>query len=199
VALRRIHVLVDFQDAGILYGCVNDTANPAVADAYTGAWQQDSLALWKRIPWEAASAAVGAFVLRYPPSPGTMGHIAICDGKGGTVGAKGTAFGVVKDTVNGRRWDTGVLIPGVYCDSPSPFKPTTPKIVYHEGATGLDPAITKDIQIALRKLNFDPGPVDGIYGAKTTAAVVAFQNTKGLVADGEVGPQTAAALKVKIS
>jgi hypothetical protein len=41
-------------------------------------------------------------ILRYPPAPGKMGHIAICDGEGGTVEAKGHAYGVVADTVHGR-------------------------------------------------------------------------------------------------
>lgn len=187
-----------FQDAGILYGCLDNSANPAVADAYTGAWQRDSLSRGVRIPWQQAAATVGAIVLRYPPTPGTMGHIAISDGKGGTVEAKGAAFGVVADKIDGRRWDTGVLIPGVYYDNPGTLNLRPPKLIYREGEDGLDRDITKAIQNALRKLGFDPGPVDGIYGAKTAAAVAAFQASNGLVSDGEVGPQTATALKVKI-
>jgi hypothetical protein len=31
-----------------------------------------------------------------------MGHIALCDGKGGTVEAKGRKYGVVADTVQNR-------------------------------------------------------------------------------------------------
>jgi hypothetical protein len=82
-----------FQDAGILYGCINDSANPAVADAYTGAWRKDSASRGIRIPIQQAAAIVGSIVLRFPPEPGRMGHIAICDGEGGTVEAKGHAFG----------------------------------------------------------------------------------------------------------
>jgi peptidoglycan hydrolase-like protein with peptidoglycan-binding domain len=37
-------------------------------------------------------------------------------------------------------------------------------------------------------------PADGVFGAKTKAAVRAFQVRKGLVVDGIVGPQTRAAL-----
>ena len=39
--------------------------------------------------------------------------------------------------------------------------------------------------------------IDGDFGAKTEAAVKAFQKAKGLTADGIVGPKTWAALGVK--
>ena len=51
-----------------------------------------------------------------------------------------------------------------------------------------------DIQKALAKRGFDPGPADGVWGRRTIAAVKAFQESKGLKADGVVGPETAAAL-----
>ncbi|WAC59223.1 TIGR02594 family protein [Brevundimonas sp. SL130] len=51
-----------------------------------------------------------------------------------------------------------------------------------------------DIQKALSARGFDPGPIDGVWGARTTAAVRAFQASKGLKVDGIVGPRTAAAL-----
>jgi Putative peptidoglycan binding domain len=196
-----------FQDAGILYGCINDSANPASADAYTGAWQTDSAKRGIRIPATTAAGIVGGILLRFPPQPGTMGHIVICDGAGGTVEAKGHAFGVVADTVHGRRWDTGVLIPGVYYDTnvaPTPL--VQPARLYYLGGLNMDPAVVKTIQQALANYKLsenpdrflDPGPVDGIFGEKTSAAVYALQNLKGLVADGEVGPQTAAALGIQL-
>ena len=51
----------------------------------------------------------------------------------------------------------------------------------------------KSYQTALKSAGFDPGPIDGIRGAKTIAAVKAFQKAKGLVVDGIVGPKTTAA------
>lgn len=53
---------------------------------------------------------------------------------------------------------------------------------------------TAAIQRALLSLGFDPGPVDGLLGKKTTAAIVAFQKASELVADGKAGPKTIAAL-----
>jgi uncharacterized protein (TIGR02594 family) len=52
----------------------------------------------------------------------------------------------------------------------------------------------RGIQQALKDKGFDPGDVDGVWGRRTIAAVRAFQQARGLTADGIVGPQTAGAL-----
>ncbi|SHI52177.1 Cell wall-associated hydrolase, NlpC family [Desulfosporosinus lacus DSM 15449] len=51
------------------------------------------------------------------------------------------------------------------------------------------------LQSELQSLNYDVGPVDGIFGSKTKAAVQAFQRDNNLLVDGIVGPQTQEALK----
>lgn len=56
------------------------------------------------------------------------------------------------------------------------------------------PAVAK-IQAALKKAGFDPGPIDGVAGRKTRAAVMAFQKANGLKADGRVGKMTQAKLQ----
>jgi peptidoglycan hydrolase-like protein with peptidoglycan-binding domain len=48
----------------------------------------------------------------------------------------------------------------------------------------------KHIQIALTNAGFDPGPVDGKMGRRTTEAIKAFQRAHGLIADGKVGKRT---------
>jgi peptidoglycan hydrolase-like protein with peptidoglycan-binding domain len=50
------------------------------------------------------------------------------------------------------------------------------------------------LQVALRAHGYDTGPVDGIVGPKTAAAVRAFQRRNGIHADGLAGPQTRAKL-----
>lgn len=49
---------------------------------------------------------------------------------------------------------------------------------------------TLEIQQALHAKGFDPGLHDGIMGARTRAAIRAFQDANGLVVDGIVGPIT---------
>lgn len=52
----------------------------------------------------------------------------------------------------------------------------------------------RTIQQALKDKGFDPGPVDGVWGRATIAAVVRFQTANALKPDGIVGPATRAAL-----
>lgn len=62
-----------------------------------------------------------------------------------------------------------------------------------------DPALVKQLQQTLIDAGYDPGAVDGSFGATTEAAVTAFQQDNGLSADGVVGPDTAAALNSAVS
>ena len=62
-----------------------------------------------------------------------------------------------------------------------------------EGSTG--PAVVR-LQIKLKKVGFNPGRADGDFGPATTAALIGFQKSAGLLADGIAGPRTLAALKL---
>ncbi|WP_027624401.1 M14 family metallopeptidase [Clostridium lundense] len=55
------------------------------------------------------------------------------------------------------------------------------------GSKGSD---VMEIQSVLKKIGYDPGPVDGVYGAKTENAVRQFQKNNGLNPDGVIGPDT---------
>lgn len=61
-----------------------------------------------------------------------------------------------------------------------------------QGSRGAEVA---ELQRSLRAAGFDPGPVDGVFGPRTAAAVRAFQRARGLQVDGIVGPATRAALR----
>lgn len=52
-----------------------------------------------------------------------------------------------------------------------------------KGAAG---SKVKTLQVRLEIQGYDPGPIDGIFGARTATAVKSFQQYKGLTADGVV-------------
>ena len=52
----------------------------------------------------------------------------------------------------------------------------------------------KLIQTTLKRADFDPGPADGKMGKKTENAIMAFQKSAGLTADGRIGYRTLCAL-----
>jgi peptidoglycan hydrolase-like protein with peptidoglycan-binding domain/DNA invertase Pin-like site-specific DNA recombinase len=58
-----------------------------------------------------------------------------------------------------------------------------------EGATSV-----REVQRTLHRQGWRPGPVDGLYGPRTKAAVTRFQSAARIGVDGIVGPQTRRAL-----
>lgn len=60
-----------------------------------------------------------------------------------------------------------------------------------KGAAG---SKVKTLQVRLELQGYDPGPIDGIFGARTVAAVKSFQEYQGLKADGAVDEITWKAL-----
>ncbi len=65
--------------------------------------------------------------------------------------------------------------------------------VLKQGSSG--PDVTA-LQTKLKELGFDPHGVDGNFGPGTKSALIAFQQSKGLTADGIAGPQTMNALQL---
>jgi peptidoglycan hydrolase-like protein with peptidoglycan-binding domain len=64
--------------------------------------------------------------------------------------------------------------------------------IIRPGARGGD---VQNLQKLLAVAGYDPGSADGVYGAKTEAAVAAFQKAYGgLTVDGKIGPSTRDAL-----
>lgn len=54
------------------------------------------------------------------------------------------------------------------------------------------------LQQALKDRGFDPGEIDGVFGGGTEAALLSFQNSEGLLADGKAGAKTLGALGLEV-
>lgn len=68
--------------------------------------------------------------------------------------------------------------------------------VLKQGARGDS---VKTVQQKLIRWGYLKGSADGIFGAKTKAAVIDFQKKNGLIADGIIGTRTAQALGISLS
>ena len=64
---------------------------------------------------------------------------------------------------------------------------------YKRGSTG---SVVSEIQQKLKDWGYYSAEVDGIYGSRTEAAVLLFQQKNGLAADGKAGAETLAALGI---
>ena len=73
--------------------------------------------------------------------------------------------------------------------APQAAKPTPPKPT----APAIPPEQLKKYQATLSAEGY-PTTVDGLWGPGTQKAVIDFQRANGLGADGQIGPQTKAAL-----
>ena len=65
--------------------------------------------------------------------------------------------------------------------------------VLKRGSSGLE---VTSLQRALLAHGFDPGSIDGAFGGGTEAALLAFQTSEEMLADGVAGPRTLAALQL---
>lgn len=185
-----------YQVSQQLYGCANNAGDPMGADAYSGFWARDAEKLGIKISVEEAQKTPGAVVLRMA-TKSIIGHAVISLGDGRTVEAHSTKTGVIVSNLQGRRWDFGVLVPWIVYGryvAPLPVikKPTK---IYRITSPMMAGPVVKAIQVAL---GFTGKNADGLYGRKTMAAVRLFQANAGLVADGEVGPQTASKLGITL-
>jgi peptidoglycan hydrolase-like protein with peptidoglycan-binding domain len=62
--------------------------------------------------------------------------------------------------------------------------------------TNATPAKIREIQAALSKAGFNPGPLDGVLRAQTMQAVNRYQQAKGLPVDGFLSLDTVKSLGV---
>lgn len=127
---------------------------------------------------------------------GRMQHTGLHIGGGKVIHCSaGVQWGDTSD----KAWTHYAIPAGLYtveeiaaAGKPDTSKPTE-SVVFNlrRGSKGAD--VTK-LQTALNALGYDCGAADGIFGAKTEAAVRAFQQANGLTVDGIAGKATQAAL-----
>ena len=67
---------------------------------------------------------------------------------------------------------------------------------YKRGSTG---SVVTQIQQKLTDWGYYRGPIDGVYGSKTEAAVRYFQEKNGLAVDGKAGAQTLKAMGIAVA
>ncbi|MBD1827691.1 peptidoglycan-binding protein [Microcoleus vaginatus GB1-A2] len=72
--------------------------------------------------------------------------------------------------------------------------PGNPPTLLNKGAVG---SKVKTLQVRLEIQGYDPGPIDGIFGARTATAVKNYQKFKGFAANGMVDETTWKALGQK--
>jgi peptidoglycan hydrolase-like protein with peptidoglycan-binding domain len=72
----------------------------------------------------------------------------------------------------------------------APVRGRLPAAYRAPGWSARSPPDVRDLQQALKALDHDPGPIDGVFGARTTNAVKAFQQAKEIAVDGIVGRVT---------
>jgi peptidoglycan hydrolase-like protein with peptidoglycan-binding domain/DNA invertase Pin-like site-specific DNA recombinase len=78
---------------------------------------------------------------------------------------------------------------------------STGDVLLARGAGYADPSTSpkvRTMQRTLRKLGWQPGSVDGLFGPRTEAAIMRMQRAAGLPPDGILGPRTARALETAI-
>ena len=183
-----------YQATGILFG-TEPRHDPIKADAFTGFWADQANEAGAVISVEEAARIPGACVLRVPRS-GRVGHIVFSDGKGGTIEAHSAATGVKTHTLSDRRWDYGILVPGVrYFTAEKSVKLKPPGDVLRYTEPMMRGKSIERLQKCLNKLGYAAGDEDGVFGPQTEAAVQLFQADNELLPDGEAGDITLAALE----
>lgn len=67
------------------------------------------------------------------------------------------------------------------------YKDPVEPVLSQQGSRGSE---VRQIQTKLRQLGYYKGSIDGIFGSDTKKAVISFQKSCGLTADGVAGPKT---------
>ena len=183
-----------YQAVKKLYGCQDNNGKPHTADAWTNWFKRDiDAGLLIPISLDEAKRTVGAFVLRYTVGS-RIGHIAPTAGAGGTIEAASTKLGVCRLLIDGRRWDTAFVVPGLLhyqaeavggVDVISPYAGPA-ALVLRLTVPMMNHPMVVPLANELKKLGLYTKKVDETYGEGMFRAVCKLQESLGLVIDGEV-------------
>lgn len=150
----------------------------------TSMWGNDSN--WTQKGQKSEMPNKVCLVFQWSSKNQNMQHVGIHVGDGVIIECATT---VKYNNTSKTAWTHYAIVRGLGGDTPMPWRPTIRK-----GSTGEDVVYCQKL---LMKLGYDLSPynADGKFGNKTVAAVKAFQKSKGLNADGVVGPLTWDALE----
>lgn len=143
-----------------------------------------------------------------------MGHVGVYIGNGQVVEAMGHEYGVVKTQLHSRNWALWGMPSWISYEESSeestepatdtqPVQPANTEQQFPTMKVDLPLLKKGDKGVPVKKLQHllllenpcksiieSSGGADGDFGSGTKRAVIAYQNSKGLEADGEVGSQT---------
>ena len=145
----------------------------------------------KKMEWGAIGniPAIRGLAVRYD------GHVGYYNGNGYVIEERGFNYGCVKTKLKDRPWTHWYKLPNLKYEEEKVISVTTQlgKRNLKKGMKGTD---VKELQEKLIALGYDLGKygADGDFGAKTDAAVRAFQKDNKLTIDGIVGKKTIAKL-----
>ena len=109
-------------------------------------------------------------------------------------------IGIIRDN-DLTQYDTGDgsrTLAAVTKPKPKRKSKPKPRRMYALQEPMLNGPVVKAIQEALAGAGCKPGPIDGVFGRSTDAAVRRYQRAHGLTVDGVVGPVTAGRLNVNL-
>jgi hypothetical protein len=131
-------------------------------------------------------------VFKYRASDNKMSHTGMHIGDGVIIHCTsngGVKYGNMSDTT----WTHYAIPKGLY--TPDEIERARGREIVRTLKQGCSGDDVRQLQETLNKLGFKCGNPDGIFGAKTKTAVMAFQSAYGLRADGIVGEQTRTAIR----